>query len=493
MPLTTAEIRVMLEQVAINLESLTSSDKIKTINKALTRAEKKFAEIGDPPRGMPELLARLERGRQALLIRAGELREALEWQQWANIAKQEQLIARAQKLAAEDGTHKVGNRLQALQREWKALGPAPRDKAQDLWGAFKIACDAVYERVKVERKQENEVRKANLATKIAMCEKAEELAESTDWESTAVALKQLQAEWKKVGPIPRRQSDKVWKRFRGACDTFFERRKPHLEEQIAEYREAMDAKEAIIAEIESLITDEAKTTPWQDRADRFDDLAYQFGRTERVPPREFARFRKRQDKVEKALKQERAERRAAQEAEKAKALEELVATIASHRQARESGELSGDALAARVIELRSQVRQLESSKQATAIRRDLDQEVHAALEAAPDAFLGTDLDPKVTRKRKEKLCKRVEKLVPKDEGPTAVGTAEDMAAKLRAALADRALGGVLSKKTDPQTIKRVLSEVRDSWARLGPVPGQAGEALEQRFRGACKRAQQSAK
>ena len=492
-PPTKDEIRVILEQLAINLESLATSEKIKTINKALARAEKKFAEIGDPPRGMPELLARLERGRQALLIRAGELREALEWQQWANVAKQEQLIARAQKLAADESAGKLGERLRNLQKEWKDLGPAPRDKAQDLWEVFKTACDVIYERVKEERKKENEVRKANMAAKMALCEQAETFAESTDWEETAGKLKRLQAEWKKTGPVPRRQSDKVWKRFRGACDAFFEKRKPHLEEQIAEFREAMDQKEALIVELEALVSEEAKATPWQQRADRFDDIAFRFQRAGRVPPREFAAFRKRQDAVEKALKKERTETRAAAQAEQQKQLDDLAATVAGVTAARSGGELGGAELAAKVLELRGQVRELKTTKVEAAIRRDFEAELRAALEQAPEAFKGTDLDPDNSRKRKEKLCKKVEKLLPSNGAAPAAASAEDMAAKLRAALADRALGGVLSKQADSQTIKRVLTEARESWARLGPVPGEVGVALEERFRGACNRAQQSAK
>jgi hypothetical protein len=92
----------------------------------------------------------------------------------------------------------------------------------------------------------------------------------------------------------------------------------------------------------------------------------------------------------------------------------------------------------------------------------------------------------VSRQRREKLCARLEELVPASE--SAPQTAEEMAERLRAALADRALGGVLSKEADPRQIKKVLTEVEAAWSRTGPVPGPEGEALDARYAAAVSRA-----
>src|SRR5690606_9951560 len=95
------EVAIRLEAICHDLESIASSDKLKTLNRALSRAEKRFTEIAELPGSTPELLARLDRGRQAIMIRIGEIREQIEWQQWANVPKQEELITRAEALVAD--------------------------------------------------------------------------------------------------------------------------------------------------------------------------------------------------------------------------------------------------------------------------------------------------------------------------------------------------------------------------------------------------------
>jgi hypothetical protein len=107
--------------------------------------------------------------------------------------------------------------------------------------------------------------------------------------------------------------------------------------------------------------------------------------------------------------------------------------------------------------------------------------------AHPDKFAGTELDPVTSRKRKEKLLAKVEKMAANQKGPATTVNPEDMAAKLRAALADRALGGILSK-TDSRVVEEGVREAEESWKRLGPVPGDEGRELEERFRSACRRA-----
>ena len=110
-----------------------------------------------------------------------------------------------------------------------------------------------------------------------------------------------------------------------------------------------------------------------------------------------------------------------------------------------------------------------------------------AVEVAPTAFKGSDLDPEQSRKRKEKLLARVEELARRAAAaPAAPTTPQEMAARLKAALADRALGGVLAKETRPAGAQ--VAEAREAWRKLGPVPGDSGEQLERRFDDACRQA-----
>ena len=89
----------------------------------------------------------------------------------------------------------------------------------------------------------------NLARKEALCEKAEALAESTDWEKAAAEIRQLQAEWKTIGPVKKSRSEAIWQRFRGACDKFFTR---YAQRHDTARAERIAAREAICAELEAL-------------------------------------------------------------------------------------------------------------------------------------------------------------------------------------------------------------------------------------------------
>ena len=89
----------------------------------------------------------------------------------------------------------------------------------------------------------------NLERKTQLCIEAEALSESTDWKKTTEQLKKLQEEWKTIGPVSRRQTDKIWKRFRSACDTFFNRKNEHFSGRKSEEEANLNAKKALLEEI----------------------------------------------------------------------------------------------------------------------------------------------------------------------------------------------------------------------------------------------------
>ena len=100
--------------------------------------------------------------------------------------------------------------------------------------------------------QQREVHKQHVADKTALCEKAESLKDSTDWKNTPVKFRQLQDDWKKTGPVPKKIGDKLWERFRGAADVFFENRTKHFAEQDASYKANSEAREALIKEVSAV-------------------------------------------------------------------------------------------------------------------------------------------------------------------------------------------------------------------------------------------------
>ena len=147
--------------------------------------------------------------------------------------------------AWDDGTKTV----LAWQEEWKSIGYAPRKVNQKLFDRYRRACDAFFT-AKAEFYKASKTELAqNAEKKRALCEKAEELKDSTDWKETSSKLIQLQKEWKSIGFVPKKESDELWKRFISACDYFFEQKNKSTSGQRTSEAENLIKKKELIAQI----------------------------------------------------------------------------------------------------------------------------------------------------------------------------------------------------------------------------------------------------
>ena len=138
----------------------------------------------------------------------------------------------------------------ALQKMWRTIGFAPKKQNNRIYQRFRDACDSFFEKKRAFYADNKEMQQNNLQRKIELCIQAEALQESTDWKATSDALIRLQKEWKEIGPVPRKQSEKTWKRFRKACDHFFNRKSEFFSDLDTTYEDNLKAKIAIIEELE---------------------------------------------------------------------------------------------------------------------------------------------------------------------------------------------------------------------------------------------------
>ena len=150
----------------------------------------------------------------------------------------------------------------ALQAKWKTIGFAPQKMNVKIFERFRHACDEFFKRKGEFFKHLKEEMNTNLEKKKALCEKAEALKDSTDWKTTAEQLSKLQKEWKTVGPVSKKYSDAVWKRFITACDYFFEQKGKATSSQRSVETENLEKKKAIISKLtaidETVEVDEAE-------------------------------------------------------------------------------------------------------------------------------------------------------------------------------------------------------------------------------------------
>jgi hypothetical protein len=142
------------------------------------------------------------------------------------------------------------DKIVALQKMWRTIGFAPKKQNNKVYQRFREACDTFFEKKRTFYTDNKETQLNNLQLKTELCIQAESLQESTDWKSTSDALIKLQKEWKEIGPVPRKQSEKTWKRFRKACDHFFNRKAEFFANLDTSYEDNLKAKIAVIEELE---------------------------------------------------------------------------------------------------------------------------------------------------------------------------------------------------------------------------------------------------
>lgn len=213
--------------------------------------QERWKQVAAAPRSQAEVLwARFKAAQDQVYEKTKEFfaRQATERQE--NLAKKEALCAQAEGLAESTDWVRTAEAIKALQVEWKAVGAVTRGHEKAVWERFRAACDRFFTRRQEDLKQRKQEWSDNLARKEALITEAEELASSTEWERAASRIKQLQVEWRKIGPVRKNKSEAIWQRFRAACDLFFERFKTR--DQAAVVGKVAD-RETAIAELEALV------------------------------------------------------------------------------------------------------------------------------------------------------------------------------------------------------------------------------------------------
>ncbi len=173
----------------------------------------------------------------------------------AQTARKEALAAEAEEVALNSTQWKsAGDRLREILEEWRTISGLDRKTDDALWKRYSAAREAFNRRRGSHFAELDRERAGARQAKETLCERAEELADSTDWGPTAAAFRDLLAEWKAAGRASKDVDDALWSRFKAAQDTFFSARNAVSAERDAEFRANADAKEALLAEAERLDT-----------------------------------------------------------------------------------------------------------------------------------------------------------------------------------------------------------------------------------------------
>lgn len=180
--------------------------------------------------------------------------EGLKAEQTRNLELKAGLCAAAEELTAQlpvsrKDWNRASDRLLEIQKTWKTIGFAPKKDNNRIYERFRAACDRFFEAKRSFYAGMKGEMEHNLQLKTELCEAAESLMNSEDWKKTTDELIALQARWKEVGAVSRRYSDQIWKRFRAACDQFFERKSEHFSGVDNEQEENLRRKLALLDEM----------------------------------------------------------------------------------------------------------------------------------------------------------------------------------------------------------------------------------------------------
>ncbi|MEM9324149.1 MAG: DUF349 domain-containing protein [Bacteroidota bacterium] len=262
-------------------EALDQMDNIKEAVVQLNELHEEFKHVGPIPRDEQETVwQRFKSASDKIYVKRKDFVDELKKSLLENFEKKMTLADEAEKFISFESDrisewNKRTKEIQELQRRWEAVGGVPRDKAKlvnkKFWGGFKqffAHKSAFFKKFEAQRED-------NLKKKQELVQRAEEMKESSDWQSTTEQFKKLQAEWKDIGPVPEKFRNSIYEEFKAACDHFFDRRRDQNKEQNQEYEENYQQKQVICNSIAQLAqTEDLDQDLLYDLIDQYNSIGF---------------------------------------------------------------------------------------------------------------------------------------------------------------------------------------------------------------------------
>ena len=236
-------------------EALTFDSQIVESFRKLQKLHDEWRETGPVAIEFKETLwERFKEASSRINKRHQEHFESIKAEQTKNLALKSELCEKVEAMTEQPTLsrkewNKLSEELLEIQKVWKTIGYAPKRDNNRIYERFRAACDKFFEHKREFYAGVKSEMEHNLALKMELCEQAEALSVSEDWKHATDELIALQAKWKQAGPVARRHSDVVWKRFRAACDKFFERKAAHFSSIDSVHEENLKLKQALLAEM----------------------------------------------------------------------------------------------------------------------------------------------------------------------------------------------------------------------------------------------------
>lgn len=246
-------------QLCEKAESLLAEESIGKASKELHDLHDRWKEIG--PVAMEkkdEIWERFKAASDAIAQKRKDYYDKLQAELEQNLLAKRALCEKAESLLAQPcqdikGWNALSEQVEELMKLWKSIGRAPQAENDAIWERFRGSLNTFFEEKKAFFRKIRDERNNNYNLKVDLCVRAENIAQNRlDYKAATADLLKLQQEWKAVGPIPYRLSDKIWQRFRAACDEFFKKKSDYYQSMRSDENANKEAKEALIAEAKAL-------------------------------------------------------------------------------------------------------------------------------------------------------------------------------------------------------------------------------------------------
>ena len=270
------------QQLCEEAEALDEETDIVIAFRKLQEMHNKWREIGPVAKELrEELWARFKAASSAINKKYQTFFEDRKSKEKENADAKTALCEKIEQISTDDlktyaQWDEVTKQIIALQEDWKKLGYASRKANAALFARFRKSCDDFFGKKAEFYKSMKEELSSNLAKKIDLCERAEALMDSTEWKEATDKFVEMQKEWKTIGPVVKKHSDAVWKRFIAACDHFFEqKKKQHVNVHAVEH-DNLKAKKEVIANLKATIEEAAEDAAQKvrDLMDRWQEIGH---------------------------------------------------------------------------------------------------------------------------------------------------------------------------------------------------------------------------
>ena len=250
------------EKLCERAEALAEEEDVVGAFRTLQKLHEQWKELGPVSKEYRESIWERFRAATAVINKKHQaFFESQKGSQKENFEAKTALCEKVEEIAKTDITdstvwNKLTKEIEAIQKEWKKIGFASKKENQKVYDRFRAACDAFFARKRDYYAGFKTQMQDNLARKIELCEKAEALKDSTDWKKVSEDFIELQRQWKEIGPVSRKKSEQVWKRFRAACDAFFNNRDKNAGGQNSEQAANLEKKRQLIDEVRNFVIED---------------------------------------------------------------------------------------------------------------------------------------------------------------------------------------------------------------------------------------------